>query len=78
MSDSRNWVRRSFLASLVPLMMAVLGLAQSDLRNVQGLVTDSSGAVIPAITVEAVDANGTSHKTQTNEEGRKKVQVNRR
>jgi hypothetical protein len=70
MSDSRNWFRRSFLAALALLLMAIWGLAQSELGNVQGLVTDPSGAVIPAITVVAVDANGTSHETQTNEEGR--------
>jgi hypothetical protein len=69
-SDSRSWFRHSIIAALALLLMAMWGLAQSDLGNVQGLVTDSSGAVIPAITVAAVEANGTSHETQTNEEGR--------
>ena len=50
--------------------MAVWGLAQSGSGNVQGQVTDSSGAAIPALTVVAVDAAGASHETQTNEEGR--------
>jgi hypothetical protein len=37
---------------------------------VQGQVTDSSGGAIPALTVVAVDAAGTLHQAQTNEEGR--------
>jgi hypothetical protein len=70
MSDSLNWFRRSLFTALALLLFAVWGLAQSELGNVQGQVTDSSGGAIPALTVVAVDATGASHETQTNEEGR--------
>jgi len=51
-------------------LIAMAGLAQSGSANLQGQVTDSSGAAIPAITVLVVDAAGAAHQTQTNEEGR--------
>ena len=70
MSDALNLFRRSLLAAVALLLIAVWGLAQSELGNMQGQVTDSSGGAIPALTVVAVDAAGASHETQTNEEGR--------
>ena len=70
MSDSWKWFQRSLLAALALFLMAISGLAQLPWGNVQGQVTDSSGAAIPALTVVAVDATGASHETQTNEEGR--------
>jgi hypothetical protein len=57
-------------AAMAIFLIAMAGLAQSKSGDVQGQVTDSSGAAIPAITVVAVDAAGAAHQTQTNEEGR--------
>jgi hypothetical protein len=51
-------------------LMALAGLAQPGSANLQGQVTDSSGAAIPAITVVVVDAAGAAHQATTNEEGR--------
>src|ERR1035441_4362826 len=68
--DSRNWFRRSFLATVALLLTAVWGLAQAGPAKVQGQVADTSGAAIPAITVVAVDAAGARHEIQTDEEGR--------
>ena len=70
MLDFWNWLQRTLLISLALTLIAAWGLAQSGSGTVQGQVTDSSGAAIPAITVVAVDARGASHLTQTNEEGR--------
>ncbi len=70
MPESWNWFQRSLLAALAGLLIAISGFAQSELGNLQGQVTDSSGAAIPAITVVAVNAAGASHEAQTNEEGR--------
>jgi hypothetical protein len=70
MSDSTNWLQRSFLAALALLLMAVWGLAEPGSGKIQGQVTDTSGAAIPAITVVAVDATGASHETPTDAEGR--------
>ncbi|MGO8791902.1 MAG: carboxypeptidase regulatory-like domain-containing protein [Terriglobia bacterium] len=70
MSHSGIGFKRSLLAALGLLLFAVSGLAQSEPASLQGQVTDSSGAAIPALTVVAVDATGSSHEAQTNEEGR--------
>ena len=70
MSHSWIWFRRSLLSALGLLLVAISGLAQSELGNLQGQVMDTSGAPIPAITVVVVDGAGASHQAQTNEEGR--------
>jgi len=70
MSDSWKWFQRSLLAALAPLLIAVWGLAQSGSGKVQGQVTDTSGAAIPALTVVAIDATGASHEIQTDGDGR--------
>ena len=69
MSDSRNWFQHSLRATLALFLIAAWGSGQSGSGSVQGQVTDTSGAAIPAITVVAVDAAGASHQAQTNEEG---------
>ena len=70
MSHSRNYFRRSLFVTLALLLIAAWGSGQSGSGNLQGQVTDTSGAAIPAITVAAIDAAGASHQAQTNEEGR--------
>ncbi len=70
MSDALNWFRRLLLAALALLLMAAWGLAEPGSGKLQGQVTDTSGAAIPALTVVAVDAAGAAHEAQTNEEGR--------
>ena len=70
MSDLWRWVNRVLVSTLALVLMTVSGLAQTELGNLQGQVTDSSGGAIPALTVVAVDATGASHEAQTNEEGR--------
>jgi hypothetical protein len=70
MSDSWKWFQRTLFAAMAIFLIATAGLAQSGTGNVQGQVTDPSGAAIPALTVVAVDAAGASHEAQTNEEGR--------
>jgi hypothetical protein len=70
MSDSWKWFQRALFAAMAIFLIALAGLAQSGTGDVQGQVTDSSGAAIPAITVVAVDAAGAAHQTPTNEEGR--------
>ncbi len=70
MLNSLTGIQRSLLAALAVLLLAVSGLAQSGLGLIQGQVTDSSGAAIPALTVTAIDASGASRTIQTNEDGR--------
>jgi hypothetical protein len=45
-------------------------LAQSGEVTLRGQVTDPSGAVVPAVTVTVIGADGATHEAQTNEEGR--------
>jgi hypothetical protein len=52
------------------LIIVASSFGQSGTGGVQGQVTDSSGAAVPAIAVTADGPDGASHKAQTNEEGR--------
>jgi len=66
-------IRRRRLALgviLVSLFASSLLLAQTDEISLRGQVTDPSGAVVPAIPVVAIAADGTKREVQTNEEGR--------
>ena len=49
---------RTFVALLVALVMAVPAMAQEQRGVIEGVVRDSSGAVLPGATVEAKSANG--------------------
>ena len=49
---------RTFAALLVALVMAGPSLAQEQRGSIEGVVKDSSGAVLPGVTVEAKAANG--------------------
>jgi hypothetical protein len=69
MPHSRHSFKLVFAAALTMILLVSGGLAQSTRGNVQGRVTDPSGAAVPGVTVVAVDATGASHEAQTNEEG---------
>ncbi len=63
--------RRSALgAILFSLFCSMALLAQTGEISLRGQVKDSSGAVVPAVTVTAVAADATKVEAQTNEEGR--------
>jgi hypothetical protein len=62
--------RRLHLLSVVFLLMASPGFAQTDNASVSGRVTDPAGAVVPGTMVELQSADrGTVTKTVTNESG---------
>src|SRR6266705_1325687 len=58
-----------FLPSIL-LITAGLGFSQTGTGNIQGVVKDATGAVVPSATVTIVHtATGGQNKTQTNEVG---------
>lgn len=71
----KSWLFRSFqlisvLAILLVSANVALGQAQSNAADLQGTVTDSTGAVVPNATVIARDpAKNISRNTTTNDEG---------
>ncbi len=66
---SRN-LGRALGAMLASSLLSGLLFAQSGNVSLRGQVTDPSGAIVPAVTVTAVAADGTTHETQTDGEGR--------
>jgi hypothetical protein len=70
MSSSKIWFRYFIVTALALLQIAAWGQCQTGGGIVEGQVTDSSGAAIPALTVIAVDGGGARQEVQTNEEGR--------
>lgn len=59
------------LAAAVLLTGAALGYAQSDTGRIEGSVTDSTGAVLPGVTVEVTNlATGVVDTAVTDEGGR--------
>jgi hypothetical protein len=61
---------RLLAAALASSLFSVALFAQSADVSLHGQVTDPSGAVVPAVTVVAVDANGETQEVQTDAEGR--------
>jgi hypothetical protein len=62
-------MRRLTLAALLTLLVAAPALAQTG--QINGAITDTSGAVVPGVTVKAVEvATGLSRETVTGTEGR--------
>lgn len=55
---------------LASSLLSVMLFAQSGEVSLRGQVSDPSGAIVPAVTVTAVAADGTRHETQTDAEGR--------
>jgi len=56
-------------AVLASLLVSSVLFAQSSEISLRGQVKDPSGAVVPAVTVTAVAADGTKYEAQTNENG---------
>jgi hypothetical protein len=63
-------VERTLVAMLASSFLCGALLAQSGEVSLRGQVTDPSGAVVPAVTVTVIGADGATHEAQTNEEGR--------
>jgi hypothetical protein len=62
-------MRRSLAALLVTLFIAAPALAQTG--QINGVITDNTGAVVPGATVKAVEvATGLSRETATGGDGR--------
>jgi Carboxypeptidase regulatory-like domain/TonB dependent receptor-like, beta-barrel len=49
---------RSFAALMIPLLLALPAAAQEQRGSIEGIVKDSSGAVLPGVTVEAKTNTG--------------------
>jgi len=58
-----------FIALVAALMFAVPVMAQEQRGAIEGVVKDSSGAVLPGVTVEARSANGAVVATATDNDG---------
>lgn len=67
----RNFVRfKQFAPWLLALFLCVDCAAQTGRGGITGLVTDSSGAVVPGVSVEILNAaTNISQNTQTNSAG---------
>jgi hypothetical protein len=63
-------VERTLVATLAAGFLSAVLLAQPSEVSLRGQVTDPSGAVVPAVTVTVIGADGATHEAQTNEEGR--------
>ena len=63
-------LRGAMYIALLLVLSSSIALAQSGEVSLRGQVTDPSGAVVPAVTVTAIGADGVKHEAQTNEEGR--------
>jgi hypothetical protein len=70
MVDSLRYLRRALRTILASSFLSGMLFAQSGDISLRGQVTDSSGAVVAAITVTLVGSDGVVRKVQTNEEGR--------
>ncbi|MPY87123.1 MAG: TonB-dependent receptor plug domain-containing protein [Luteitalea sp.] len=64
-----NPMRKYTLVLLMALALAVPALAQEQRASIAGVVTDSSGGVLPGVTVEARNASGAVVSTVTNDVG---------
>lgn len=72
MMRNKNWWNVGFVAAAIALVafaLAVPASAQEQVGAITGTVTDSSGAVLPGATVEAVSAGGFRLASTTNEVG---------
>src|SRR5262245_65732835 len=72
--DGRNKMKGKWLFSVLLLgalpFLCEVAVAQRTTANIYGLVKDTSGAVVPGITVTLVnELTGTEQKATTNEEG---------
>ena len=70
MFDLWKCLRRDIFGMFALLIIVASSFGQAGTGGVQGQVTDSSGAAVPAIAVTADGPNGASHQVQTSEEGR--------
>jgi hypothetical protein len=70
MSALTRCVGRTLVAMLAAGFLSAVLLAQPSEVSLRGQVTDPSGAVVPAVTVTVIGADGATHEAQTNEEGR--------
>jgi hypothetical protein len=61
---------RIFVMVIAAFAAALPLLAQEQTASLQGVVTDQSGAALPGVTVEAVNAKGQRFSTQTDNAGR--------
>ena len=81
-NEGRVFAMASYVKKYLPLVGQKLGallasslfsavlFAQSGDVSLQGQVTDPSGAVVPAVTVSALGADGAAREVQTDAEGR--------
>ena len=60
---------RTLAALMVTLLMAWPAAAQEQRGTIEGTIKDTSGAVLPGVTVEARSDNGAALSTTTNESG---------
>jgi hypothetical protein len=62
-------MRKCALVLLIGVALALPAFAQEQRASIEGVVTDSSGGVLPGVTVEARSASGAVVSTVTNEVG---------
>lgn len=62
-------MRKRALVLLIGVALALPAFAQEQRASIEGIVTDSSAAVLPGVTVEARSASGAVVSTVTNEVG---------
>ena len=62
-------MRRSIVAFACAWLLAAPVLAQEQRGSIEGVVRDSSGAVLPGATVEAVSATGGTFSTTADAAG---------
>jgi len=70
MVRSLKFLGQAFRTILTSVFFSGMLFAQTDDLSLRGQITDSSGAVVPAVTVTVVGPDGVRKEVQTDEEGR--------
>ena len=66
----RRSLARTFLSSFLLLLLPLVVLAQTERGSISGVVTDSTGAVVPGATVTITNLDTKSAQTlTTNDQG---------
>ena len=66
-------MKRSFFALMAALLLVLTAfpvLAQEQTSSIEGTIMDGSGAALPGVTVEAVNAKGQRFSAQTDSSGK--------
>src|SRR6266511_5816893 len=56
--------------ALLLLLVSAVAVAQEQTASIEGVITDPSGAALPGVTVEAVNAKGQRFSPQSDNAGR--------